>query len=692
MKDLSSAAKQYIWAVLLSGGVLGVFLLATLTLQDAWLLLGLCALTALLQVNKTEGATARSSYNPSWILYGMTFVLLGAPAAFLAILVAHLVEWVRYRYPWYIQCFNIASFAITVTAAAAAYQLVRPLSAGEGRVNTLALIVALLVFTLVNHLLVGVVIKLARGQGLRQSGVFSFTTLMMDFGMLSLGASSAFIWQIDPTATVLIGFVAYLVHIVLRVPALERQKDLEPKTGLYNAQYFEQALHKELARLQQANKPLCLVMADLDRLRDINNTYGHLAGDAVINKVAQILQASARDNDIVARFGGEEFNILMPNTTPEQAYVQVEAMRKAIEAAEFTVSTSAAPIKATMSFGIAHYAGPDETAHELTHHADLAVYEAKHTGRNRICVYTQTTLPETSPPAGAPAHPTASQEPLAANRFSTPSTVTAHPSPEAAEQTTATLEPATADVVGQLQESNAELVKRTEEIYHLNEELLLTLASTIDLRDPYVLEHSRQVARYAVLTAQAMALSPERAELVYRAGLMHDIGKLTIPEAILFKPDRLTLEEYEIVKEHAAAGAELLANFATLRNLSAFVRHHHERYDGQGYPDQLAGEQIPLEARILALADAVEAMASDRPYRIGMTPQEILTEIERCSGTQFDPSVVQAFNQVVQQYGEPVIVNSAREVYARDAGVDTVAGNKSPSLPLPFSQSDPISS
>lgn len=907
MKGLSARAQVYVLVILAVGVVLATRLLALVTPHQPELLVALCLLGALLQALKVEGATVRSSYSFSWMVYGAAFYLFGAPQAMLVILVAHLVEWAWHRYPWFIQSLNIASFAIALTLAEAAQALfgLIPFSAGGLR-DVAGLLLGLAIFTAANHLIVGIAIKLARGQSLAESGVFTFSSLMIDFGLLSLGVSAALIVSINVFASIFILAVAVLLHNVLQVPALERKSALDAKTGLYNAQYFDQVAPKELDRSQKAGRPLSVAMADIDHLRDLNNTYGHLAGDAVLKKVAQILKASARDSDVVARFGGEEFCILMPNTTTGEAALQVEAMRKAIEAAEFTVASSPAPIKATMSFGVAACSDCVQTAKELIHNADLAVYRAKHLGRNRVCIFNaaeesgapgatvleeeaqvaqaesspstggdQDTRSETSwtgagpsmsaPAAGvtpaspvpgalaAGAHLPTAAAPAAARytnvyvagvllaagllfflllrqappvnwealavftllafllemaaidiyaRTSSVSTsvaaliastlvfgptgalaasvavsVAAQIKHRAAlnrflfntgnhllggllcvvlaqlsgrpyaewpvaiqilfallaasiiylSSTTllagvisldsgvqfrqiwrerfSWLAPhylalgfvayalifsyaaagiigvlvllvplsmlhisqrqyihATKSMVNQLRTANAALVQQAEEVQVLNQELQLALASTIDLRDPFVVEHSRHVARYARLMALQLGLDPQRVELIHQAGLVHDIGKLAIPEAILFKPDRLTADEYAIVKEHAAAGADLLSNFHSLCQIATFVRHHHERYDGRGYPDGLKGEQIPLEARILALADAIEAMASDRPYSAGMQPEAILSEIAAEAGAQFDPQVVRAFESVVREHGSSLIVNSARLV------------------------------
>jgi putative nucleotidyltransferase with HDIG domain len=215
-------------------------------------------------------------------------------------------------------------------------------------------------------------------------------------------------------------------------------------------------------------------------------------------------------------------------------------------------------------------------------------------------------------------------------------------------------------VVQEIREKNTALQKSSFEIQRLNDGLMDTLAEVVDLRDPHVLGHSKQVARYAELMAKKLGLHPRQVELVRKSGLLHDLGKLGISEKILFKPDRLTSNEHNVVKQHSNLGADLLENSRTLKELIPIIRHHHEHYDGCGYPDGLQGSDIPIEARILAVADAVEAMATDRPYRHGMSTQEILDELNDHSGTQFDPRIVKAFTQVVRSGSDSVIVNSAR--------------------------------
>jgi HD-GYP domain-containing protein (c-di-GMP phosphodiesterase class II) len=230
----------------------------------------------------------------------------------------------------------------------------------------------------------------------------------------------------------------------------------------------------------------------------------------------------------------------------------------------------------------------------------------------------------------------------------------------------------TEDSVRELRRMNQELTRANNEVIaasgaikELNEELFLTLSKIIDARDPYVGGHANKVGDYATAIGLELGLSQEQIEPLRQAGFLHDIGKIAISEAVLHKPGPLTDEEYEYVKTHAAVGGEFLQTCRGLRHLAPFVRHHHERWDGLGYPDMLKGEAIPLEARILAICDAAEAMCSDRPYRKGMSLPEMLAEVKRCSGAQFDPAVAEAFVAVVEREREYLITNSAHEVQRR---------------------------
>jgi len=213
-----------------------------------------------------------------------------------------------------------------------------------------------------------------------------------------------------------------------------------------------------------------------------------------------------------------------------------------------------------------------------------------------------------------------------------------------------------------LEQFNAELTTANQAIKQINDELFLTLAKIFDARDPYVGGHAAQVASYAVAIGHELGLSEEQLEVLRQSGYLHDIGKIAIPESILHKPGKLTDEEYELLKHHANIGADFIETSQGLRHLAPFIRHHHERWDGRGYPDGLADDEIPLEARILNVCDSVEAMASDRPYHRALSIEEIIDEVQRCAGGQFDPMVTEAFVRVAERETTQFIVNSARTV------------------------------
>ena len=182
---------------------------------------------------------------------------------------------------------------------------------------------------------------------------------------------------------------------------------------------------------------------------------------------------------------------------------------------------------------------------------------------------------------------------------------------------------------------------------------LSAFADSVDQRDPTTFNHSCRVAELSRAIAEEMGLARDEVEMIYLSGRVHDIGKVGIPDAVLLKPGRLTDEEYEMIKSHPVIGVEIIEHFPNFGIGYEIIRHHHERFDGKGYPDGLAGEEIPLGARIMAVADTYDAMTSDRPYRAGLSPEVAIAEIAEQSGTQFDPAVVAAFLRVIRRMVSP---------------------------------------
>ncbi|HEV7750832.1 MAG TPA: HD domain-containing phosphohydrolase [Baekduia sp.] len=187
------------------------------------------------------------------------------------------------------------------------------------------------------------------------------------------------------------------------------------------------------------------------------------------------------------------------------------------------------------------------------------------------------------------------------------------------------------------------LMSRVEELETLNQETILAFVRAIDARDPYTARHSEKVAGYAVALARALRLPPADCERIHLSGMLHDVGKVALERSVLHKPGALTDAEWQLVREHPAQSAHIIGAVARFAQYVPGARHHHERYDGKGYPDGLAGEAIPLDARILAVADAYDAMTSDRSYRPALSHAEALARLQADAGTQFDPACVAAF-------------------------------------------------
>ena len=241
---------------------------------------------------------------------------------------------------------------------------------------------ASIVLVVLNSALIAPMIRLVNGHPMRQ--LFSYQTLSTEFVFAALGVILAAFWTGNPWLVPFAIAPLLLIHRALSVPQLQAEARVDPKTGLFNARYFASALSEELGRAERFERPLSLIMADLDLLREINNTYGHLAGDAVLKGIAEVFRAELRHYDVPARFGGEEFSILLPETPPEQAMEIAERIRRAVAEKLYDVETSSEPIRATVSIGVAGYPKDAQDPNALIHQADLAVYRAKLQGRNRV--------------------------------------------------------------------------------------------------------------------------------------------------------------------------------------------------------------------------------------------------------------------------------------------------------------------
>jgi len=389
---LSLKAKIYLFTTIALGVLICAWQLPDWSGSRAWLFWGGVIAASLTQMFQVRGLVPSSFYNASILIYSGAMFSLGRPEAVWIAALSNVPAWLRKfkGIPWYAQAFNIGTLVIPLSAADLVRQILTPGPNPTGLLSIVSVIATAAVFIILNHLLVGGIHWLAEGKRLGESGLFDRLYVSADLILFGMGAAAAWMWPINPYAVLLIVSPLYLVYLTFQLPALQRQAESDSKTGLFNARHFTQALSKELERADRFDRPLSVIMCDLDYMRNINNTYGHLAGDAVLTGIAALLRRSVREYDVVARFGGEEFAFLLLEATPEDVFPRVDSIRAAIEVASFTVSTSPTPLKATMSFGIAGRLRPGQTAEEILHNADQALYQAKRAGRNRVCLYVET--------------------------------------------------------------------------------------------------------------------------------------------------------------------------------------------------------------------------------------------------------------------------------------------------------------
>jgi diguanylate cyclase (GGDEF)-like protein len=327
----------------------------------------------------------------------------------------------------------------------------------------------------------------------------------------------------------------------------------DPLTGCLNRRGFEERVAAELAEALRNATPLAIVMLDLDRFKEINDTRGHAAGDELLRWTVGTIGQIIRPMDAIGRLGGDEFAVLLPGTGDSDALAAAERMRDSLVG------------RVEVTAGVACFPTQGVDLEELLRHADAELYAVKQ-GRAR---------PEVAP--------------------------------------------------GRRELSWA-----------------AALARAVDLRMADSDGHSNRVAQYAAVIGAELDWSENDVGPLRMAAMLHDVGKVSIPDRILRKPGLLDPEELEAIRRHPAEGAELVARVDGLEPILPWIRHAHEHFDGSGYPDGLSGEAIPPAARILLVADAYDAMTSDRPYSPAVAHDVAIEELRRCAGQQFDPRCVAA--------------------------------------------------
>jgi diguanylate cyclase (GGDEF)-like protein/putative nucleotidyltransferase with HDIG domain len=368
---------------------------------------------------------------------------------------------------------------------------------------------------------------------------------------------------------------------------------IDDLTGLSNHRCFHERLDEEIGRCSRFGDIFSLIFMDVDSFKTYNDVYGHVQGDKILREIGQVIVGSVRGIDMAFRYGGDEFTVIVPQASIDEARVVAERLCKRIESA-----TEASGTALTCSVGIASWPTDGVVRESLVQAADAALYHSKRGGRDCIAVASEV---KRSSALGVGINPEGDL-----------------------------------GVLG----------------------TIYALAATVDAKDSYTYGHSKKVSKYATEIAVALDLPEDRVATIRAAALLHDIGKVGVSDEVLIKTSKLHYEDWDSIRSHPHLGVAILKHVNGLSGCLAGILYHHEHYDGSGYPAGMKGENIPLDARILSVADSYDAMTSSRPYReVNMPPREALAELKRCAGTQFDPAIVEVF-AALKEGRKPAIAGS----------------------------------
>jgi diguanylate cyclase (GGDEF)-like protein len=410
--------------------------------------------------------------------------------------------------------------------------------------------------------------------------------------------------------------LATALHNSFVFQRLQQQSITDGLTGIKTRRFFWEALSSEWKRASRSGRPFSVVLVDLDKFKEVNDSLGHLEGDLVLARVGRLLEQKCRQSNVVARYGGDEFIILMPETGIEQAQVLAERLRLWL-----ATDPMLEEHHITGSFGVASFPVHGFSMEDLIRVADAGMYVSKHAGGNQV---------STSDAFG---EGSAVQRQLVSG-YIEGFLQREHNGPEHLEELVSTLR----KLCGRDDDGDRRAIR----------EAIEALSRAAELREHNAAGHGEQCAHYAGTIARGLNLSEREVEEVTFAGRVHDVGKLFISERILNKPGALAEDEFAVIKIHPQVGAAVSRAIPDIERVAQAIESHHEAFDGSGYPLGLKGENIPLFGRIIAVADAYVNMTSDRSFAPPKTDDQALAELGKLSGTRFDGMLVRLFVRLLK--------------------------------------------
>ncbi|MEI6562906.1 MAG: diguanylate cyclase [bacterium] len=565
-------------------------------------------------------------------------------------------------------------------------------------------------------------------------------------GILLLGAAAP-----ETIAAIDISFVYHIANVLSSIlSAVTRIRQLaahDSLTGLFNREYFDEQAERAWQLARRYNHHMAVVIMDLDHFKAVNDTHGHLVGDQVLREFSDIIKKAARGSDVVARYGGDEFVVMLPQADLPSGMALGNRIRSAVADNIFCAGTLR--LRMTTSIGLATSLGidPGEPVSEMLRLADKALYTAKRDGRNRVHLWSAAQESDEGvvtrheedgkepAPGDAKRHPcvlVVDDDPIIVktlqailcaagyitdsasspretvdkvrrnpgvysvaitdlnmpgasgfevlqmlrqtDSFIMPVVMTGYATKENAveslrqgafefiekpvmpEELLAVIEKALDHrrlrveneryrlrLEEMVRQKSTALIKALEELKQTHDFTLQAMARMLDEREHATGQHCNRVRALSLALGKEMSLSRKELDTLAHGALLHDIGKVAIPDRILLKDGPLNEEEWAIMKTHPEVGYNIIRPSTHLKDIAELIYSHQERYDGAGYPRGLKGDKICLGARVFAVIDAYDAMRSNRPYRKAMSAEVACREIERCSGTHFDPAVVDAF-------------------------------------------------